>query len=312
MLYLTYFIDNLSDGTGAQYQRIIGIISIAYMLNVEYVHTKLKKIDHVNEKDYARIEKFFNIINNFKSVENINYDNVLVEDNPSVDTLTKYKEKSKDKNILLKISLPYQICDSDTTVYAAMMPKLKKILNLEPLIYFEPYKNIKKIAVHVRRGDIVGKNDRFVQIETFVRIIDKLNKKYPTSHFYIFTDIDEKNTEFDCLNKYKNMSILANKDILTTLTHLISADVLVLCKSSFSYISGLYNNNEVYYIDFWHSPLKNWNKVETLLNDLEENFIYEDKNTYSINFISYISIYVVAIIMTYIIYRFIKYLIKTS
>ena len=40
MLYLTYNIDKQKDGMGAQYQRIIGIIGIAYYYNFIYFETK--------------------------------------------------------------------------------------------------------------------------------------------------------------------------------------------------------------------------------------------------------------------------------
>ena len=40
MLYLTYDIHGMSDGLGSQYQKVIGIITIAMKYNLEYVHTK--------------------------------------------------------------------------------------------------------------------------------------------------------------------------------------------------------------------------------------------------------------------------------
>jgi hypothetical protein len=43
------------------------------------------------------------------------------------------------------------------------------------------------------------------------------------------------------------------------------ADILVIGKSSFSYVAGLYNTNTVYYFNFWHSPLNNWINVDELL-----------------------------------------------
>jgi hypothetical protein len=34
-----------------------------------------------------------------------------------------------------------------------------------------------------------------------------------------------------------------------------------MSKSSFSYVSGLYNDNDVYYMDFWHAKLNRWKRI---------------------------------------------------
>ena len=62
--------------------------------------------------------------------------------------------------------------------------------------------------------------------------------------------------------------------------HLVNANVLVLAKSSFSYLAGLYNQNIVYYIDFWHTPMPNWININNMDN---ENINNENINNENIN-----------------------------
>ena len=264
MLYLTYNININNDGMGAQYHRIIGIICISEYYNFKYVHTPITKMEHLDDLKYLDdIENFFQIVNNYQNVNSINYDEVFEENNPSINDLNKYDIK---KNILIKIFLPHNICDFNTDIYKECMPKLHNILTNKYLPFYENNNN-KKIAIHIRRGDVTqNKNiDRYTSLNEIINIINVFKDKYNNCSFYIFTQIDDNNkNEFDIFNNDASINIRANEDILLTLNHLINADILIICKSSFSYLAGLYNINEVYYFDFWHNPLNNWENVKDL------------------------------------------------
>ena len=51
-----------------------------------------------------------------------------------------------------------------------------------------------------------------------------------------------------------------NEDIGKTFTGLVSADILVISPSSFSYTAALISDGEIYYKKFWHKPKSNWIK----------------------------------------------------
>jgi hypothetical protein len=268
MLYLTYnIINNESDGMGAQYQRIIGIIAIANYYNYKYVHSPIIHMEHIDNIGYLdKIEQFFQIINNYPNVNSFKYDNIYEEFDPSNETLINYNEQSTNKNILIKIQHPYKICDMNPFVYKKVMPILSDMIINKYLPFYKNDNKI-KIAIHVRRGNVDNQtyNDRYTSLNDIINVINSLKIKYHNCSFYIFTQIDEKNkNEFDIFNNDKTIQIKANEDQLLTLNHLINADILVMCKSSFSYIAGLYNRNIVYYFDFWHSPLDNWINIKKL------------------------------------------------
>jgi len=265
MLYLTYDINSMTDGMGAQYQRILGIICICEFYNIKYVHTKIKKMEHLDNLNYLNdIEEFFQIYNNFNSVESVFFDETFNEYNPSIDNLFKYK--NNEKNILVKIALPYNICENNIKIYENIMPKLKKLLKNNFLPFYKNNNN-KKIAIHIRRGDVSNSQNtnRYVSIKEIIKIITYFKKLYNNCSFYLFTEIDNNNkNEFDIFNNDNSINIKANQDQILTLNHLINADILVICKSSFSYIAGLYNTNTVYYFDFWHTPLTNWKNINSI------------------------------------------------
>ena len=267
MLYLTYNIDIEKDGLGAQYQRIIGIICVAEYYNFTYVHTPIKKMEHINDLTYLdKVENFFQICNNYSNINNIEYDEIYEESNPFIENLAQYIKK--DKNVLIKIFLPYNICEQNINIYKLGINKIRNFIINHNLPFYN--NNNKKIAIHLRRGDVTkhANNFRYTSITDIVNIINYLKKKYKNYFFYIFTQIDENNkNEFEIFKNDSSIYIYADKDLILTINHLINADILVLSKSSLSYISGLYNNNIVYYHNFWHKPLDNWNIIEDLKND---------------------------------------------
>jgi len=317
MLYLTYNINWLPDGMGAQYQRIIGIIGIANYYNYIYVHNPIIKMAHLDTDDYlVNIENYFQIMNNYSNVNSIVYDNIYEENSPAVDTLINYDSKNKDKKILIKICFPYSICDANPIIYEKVMPRLRSLIIDKNLPFYNNDKTI-KIAIHVRRGDVKlnVNGDRYTSINDIIKIIKFLRNKYTNCTFYIFTQIDETNkNEFDIFNNDNTVKIKANEDQLLTMKHLINADILVMCKSSFSYIAGCYNKNIVYYESFWHNPLSNWINIQNLYNNIEDNLVNKDNlqemnniekfdSTMNNNSKNYILFYIVIIIIIYIILK---------
>jgi len=263
MLYLTYDTTVCCDGLGAQYQRVVGIIALAIEYNCIYVHTPLDKIEFVHSKEYlAEIEKYFQIKNNYTNVDQIKFDKVISIICPKEeDILSNFNNPG---NTLIKICVPYDILDKNTKLYYKAIDFLK-IIKEKKEIFNED--NIIKIAIHIRRGDVsFDKNtSRYIPIDYYIKIINSLKKKYKNSKIYILTEINENNlNEFKIFKNYKNVIVFPNLDTLYTLEFLIKADVLVISKSSFSYLAGLYNNNIVYYIDFWHPPLIEWNNIKEL------------------------------------------------
>jgi hypothetical protein len=308
MLYLTYNVGLWVDGLGSQYQKIIGIITIAMKYNIEYVHTKITIMDHVKTPEYLqKISDFFQIEYHYKSVNDYKYDEVFEEENPTDDIIKKYIDKSKKSNILLKILKPHNIVfNNDTTLLNKSIKLLRTYLKMPELPYYNNISSdIKKIAIHIRRGDVDPKKypDRFIPIEKYISIVDKFNEIYPNNKIFIITEINEKNiNEFDIItknNKYNNVKILANIDIIESLGYMIKADILVACKSSFSYIPAIYNQNKVYYIDFWHKPLDNWINIKELLNTNTIEKFTNSNTDYTILFLI-----VLLLILLYIIYKF--------
>ena len=99
--------------------------------------------------------------------------------------------------------------------------------------------------------------DRYTSNSYYNKIIKFLNNKYKTHNIVIFSE--GKIEDFNELNG-KNISFKLNKSIEETFHSLVSAKILVMAKSSFSYSAAILNSNKIYYINFWHKPLKHWKR----------------------------------------------------
>jgi hypothetical protein len=268
MLYITY--SKQTDGMGAQYQRIIGIICLAMKYDCQYLHSRIEQMEHLPQPccEYLNnIEDFFQIQNHFAHMNHgLSFDIIIdLDTNITEAILLQCKKMAVSKNILLIIHHAYNMFDKNTQLYEIGMPFLHSIKKNIEL----PEYNISgvKIAIHIRRGDVslYMNADRYVPLDYFQKIINALSILHKNAHFFIFTEISPENAnEFiDFQNENKNISLkmMTDIDTLTTLEYLIKADVLVMSKSSFSYVAGLYNQNTVFYMDFWHAKLDRWKSI---------------------------------------------------
>lgn len=265
MFYFTY--RPQTDGMGGQYQRIVGIIALANYYGAEYVHTPITEMEHIGDKSYLPvIENYFRIKDHWKPVTAYQYDEVYQMDEVDETMILKLKQKyhpqKNHKNILVNIFLPRRIIDRRPELYLPIQSTLRSIKEQRLLPFYDEHKT--NIAIHIRRGDVSQSENafRYTSIDYFKRVVEYFLKNVQNPNICIFTEITEANkNEFHEFQEkqYPNTRIMADADVITTFDHLTQANILVMCKSSFSYLAGLYNPNQVIYVDnFWHAPLPNW------------------------------------------------------
>jgi hypothetical protein len=73
--------------------------------------------------------------------------------------------------------------------------------------------------------------------------------------FHIYSQGDKKN-----FLHFKNDDILLhlNESIESTFYSMVTAQILVMSKSSLSYTAGMLSDGIIYYLPFWHKPSLNW------------------------------------------------------
>jgi hypothetical protein len=121
-----------------------------------------------------------------------------------------------------------------------------------------------QVAVHVRRGDIQPCNrwsHRYLPNSYYQRILDEyLVDEKKTAQITIFS---EKNS-FEPMKEFsaKNYTLKLDTDLTSAWIDIITADVVVLSCSAFSYVPALLNPKaRVIYTEFHMQPLEGWEVI---------------------------------------------------
>ena len=303
---LTYANDAMTDGAGAQLQRVYGIYALSRYFNVPYVHSPLKEIGYQGlaalEKNAGspdmqdKYNRVFTIPSDIKLPENAISRFIS---SPTVGDIERLKSEAEKENkfYLVRILLPYSITDSNTEIYRC----------LKDISPFQSARcNTFRIAIHVRRGEQIaldaklgaGDEHRMLPnsyyVSSAMRIVEVLKKlgipfvcelytEVPSKAFVVTPQshgingrishpvvIDPKMYRLEDFDVIPNLRKRINLDPIESLKGMATADALIISRSSFSYFAALFNKGIVIYYPFWHQPLKEW-----LISDINGNISSE-------------------------------------
>ena len=180
----------------------------------------------------------------------------------------------------MRVHLPYKIVDRSPEIYryASEISPFSKRSKLD----------VFRIAIHVRRGDLfVVDSDRMLPNSYYIKIVnqvcDILNEmnvefscdlytELPTKPFVATSEhhgisgridenvqLDPSQNSIEDFNILPNLNKLINIDQIETLSRMATADVLIMSRSSFSYLAAIFNRKgTILYHPFWHAPLSHW------------------------------------------------------
>ena len=203
-----------------------------------------------------------NKINNFPDYMNkfINFENKF----KTIDQLTNY-----ETTILNKVK-------EGPFVHGSLHPEFfynSHILKLFREIYYSTKKpsitffdeNKKNIAVHIRRGDVNPQKypSRYISNETYIELLKKIDLSNSIIHIFSEGNQEDFNSIIESFPENK-FNFHLNEEIQLTFHAMVKSDILVICKSSFSYCAALLNENTIianFITSWWHKPLKHWLKI---------------------------------------------------
>ena len=241
-----------TDGFGAQFQSILWTILWAENTGKCFEYTDIQHID---------------LISNSGTIKDTENENTL-------DDVVKY----------MSIKDNYPSATSSTSPVTHVSPYHFVEANIDSVFQSESFRRFKErfyvgkvrrfdtsrvhVAVHIRRmGNFEQENGRFragthdVPNTEYLSIMNRIREEYQGRdiefHIYSqgsihnFTELQSEQTTFHL-----------NERVLDTFTDMIFADVLVTCRSSFSYMAALLSDNVVYYMPFWHPPRSHWLRTD--------------------------------------------------
>ena len=245
------------DGGCAQIQRIIGIFCIAKHYKLEYIHSNLIDIEHRYRDKIDFLQKYNQIFDfkNHRKINDVDLNQTKIVTLNQIDEI--FINQNRNSNILVKISYPYNLTDKFPDLYNYIF---------EYSFFDNPFRSCIDeiiIGVHIRRGDVVKpeNKNRYLSDDYYLTIIDKIierNLQNQKFKIYIYSEKGH-NYNFDKFKYLSNVEIKLDYDDIETLKELSYSNILIMSKSSYSYVAGLLNKNGmIVYCPFWHNKKSNW------------------------------------------------------
>ena len=120
---------------------------------------------------------------------------------------------------------------------------------------------LSSIAVHVRRGDVSsGQNaERYSSASRIAHLISLATASASTTRteVVLFSQTEDEDLS-QLADQDSRIRVCLEPDVFVVLDHLLAADVLVMAKSSLSYVAALLRSDRVVYEPFWHPPMPDW------------------------------------------------------
>ena len=235
-----YNIEEQYDGFGAQYQKIIQTYCFCKLNNMEYAYRPFRIVQHNYTNDGNYVNKLENLINLKSKLPNITPGMNIC--NIDYGHIRNIFEDDMDK-----------YCNSDAMQFIKDCFWENKSRDFYK-------KNKINIAVHIRRPN--SQDNRIEGTNTpdnyYLNVMNNIREKYKEHDNICFHIYSQGHiNDFEC---YLNNDVILhiNEDIIPTFIGLVSAEILVMSASSFTYAVALISVGEIYYLPFWHKPCSNW------------------------------------------------------
>ena len=165
-----------------------------------------------------------------------------------------YVDDDKRIDILENDPRKKNIGKEDKILTPDVMENLRQMLNIEIISDYD-------WVIHIRRRDVTHKinRERYIKDEKYEKIVKQIREKHGNEQKILICS-EGGHCRFNYLKKY-NVDLCLNEDIFKTLGYMMGAKNLIIGKSCYSYIAGLYSKKNVYYFPFWHKEMDHWKNV---------------------------------------------------
>jgi hypothetical protein len=246
-----------ADGGGAQIQAWMSVIAFCKAMDLHYVHTPIQCVERAaGKEDAARWEALFRLGMGETSIDDIS-------DPPLPLHAFLAAPQRWQQPMVIQTPHLHPFTDAQPDIYAKISDELRLKYAGKPIVRTP---SCLSIALHIRRGDVTLQSHPLrytpnskirATIDSVIRTIERAGYAY---HLSIYSEGVEQDFcgILDC-----PFELHLNGDPLDALQSMISSDILVMSKSSFSYVAALINQGSVIYEPFWHRPMSHWHLMES-------------------------------------------------
>lgn len=251
------------NGFGAQFQTIIyAILMTELVYKGEYIYTTPLLEEIYGEDESRKLEEVMNIKNSYKCIDKLQSENIItinfaesrqyVENNLDMCLTSKSMENIKN---LFNPNKDLNIFDKNYTNISVHIRRPSIHNNIDIPSHFcgiNEYKPEDKNKINMEFNERISNDDYFLKIINTIRDENKDSKL----KFHICSE----GTVEQFINFMNDDIVLhLNETLEFTYNLMISADILVISKSSFSYPAALLSDGKIYYpSSFWCNPSNKW------------------------------------------------------
>ncbi len=241
-----------TDGGGAQVQAVMSVQAFCKAFGYKYVHTPFYQMEHTSGlAEIVRWERLFNLGSGVAPASEAGH--------PVVPFAAYVKSpRLWFRETIVAVEHLHDFTDRCPAAYLAIQDALRRKFAGSPVP--KPDKCL-TIAVHIRRGDVTAtaQSRRFTDGNVIALRLSKYHRACDEAGCSHRTVICSQGRPDD----FPELAALGcefrlNDDPLDSLNQLVQADILLMAKSSYSYVAGILSTGVVVYEPFWHSPLPNW------------------------------------------------------
>jgi hypothetical protein len=255
------------DGIGAQLHSILSLFAYAKLRNLQYLDRPISNVAH-NYEASPSWDRDWNLFFNLptRSTE---------QDEEPKFLRQVTRELFLKQQGFYSATKAHRFTDFFPEVYNQIMPRFRHLYDTAEFpkkSLFLSSANTLKIAIHLRRGDVLTERpERASSLEDALTHLkdlrEMLNRRSVDFEIIVFSQGDE--SEFNHFKDPRTRVHLGD-DIFSTLHTMITADVFFMACSALSYIAGLYSKGIVVYQKYWHPKLPGWlDNIESLPAQLE-------------------------------------------
>ncbi len=251
--------DGKRDGIGAQAQAIISTMLYAHDMGIGYVHTPFSSIAHNVHGDPGwerRWEEFFALGEGETQVGESAVRSLEIIDAGRAERIRRRP------SALFVVEHCHSYADLFAKGYANIAVRLREKYRSSPKSAYQLHAEPGKlnIAVHIRRGDVsVMHPKRFTGTDRVAATLKRVRAALAGSGIRTAIHLYSQGSEQDFadLDEF-GMVYHLDRCVFETMHNLVSCDVLIMSKSSFSYTAALLSEGVKLYEPFKHRPLADW------------------------------------------------------
>ncbi len=238
-----------SDGGGSQVLAIVGVAAFAGFFGARFVHTPLSFVEHC-----PRDEKMEDFCSKWETVVSLfGFSKIQTEQFVEYSSLEDFLVDFllfRTRGKLISLENVSYITDTHPEIYAS--------IGLGEASQVKSQNETKTIYVHVRRGDVKldGPNSFRHTSDEIVRGNIEAVRKRVAGESEVFLVTENPSLEFR--HKFKDCTVISEKDPVKALHLLSRADILVMSKSAFSFVAALASKGEIFYEPCQSRPLPTW------------------------------------------------------